>query len=104
MTSAGLEGKSMVQSLARTPSRVRGAPAGAPRRLLRIETVLIRCPIHTLTTGGAVIRRLSQTTAQGALDLRWAVSANAYSGSPHLLASTRDTLVLTQRRHALPRP
>src|SRR5712691_8942640 len=104
MTSAGLEGKVMVQSLAPTPPRVRHSTAGAPLSILRTETVLSRFPIHNLTTGGAVTIRITQTNAQGDVDLRWAVSYNEYYGPPRHLAYKLDTIVINQILDALPRP
>src|SRR5712691_7909194 len=104
MTSAGLEGKVMVQSLAPTPPRVPPSTACAPLSILRTETVLSRFPIHNLTTGGAVTIRMTQTNAQGDVDLRWAVSYNAYYGPPRQLAYKLDTIVINQLLDALPRP
>src|SRR5712691_3828565 len=94
----------MVQSLAPTPPRARHSTAGAPLSILRTETVLSRFPIHNLTTGGAVTIRITQTNAQGDLDLRWAVSYNAYYGPPRHLAYKLDTIVINQRLETLPRP
>jgi hypothetical protein len=94
----------MVPSLAPTAPRVRHATAGAPLSILRTETVLSRFPIHNLTTGDAVTIQITRTNAQGALDLRWAVSYNAYYGPPRHLAYKLDTIVINQRLDALPRP
>jgi len=94
----------MVQSLAPTTPRVCHSTAGAPLSILRTETVLSRFPIHNLTTGGAVTIRITQTNAQGDLDLRWAVSYNAYYGPPRHLAYKLDTIVINQILDALPRP
>jgi hypothetical protein len=94
----------MSQSLAPTTPRARHATAEAPLSILRTETVLSRFPIHNLTTGGAVTIRITQTNAQGDLDLRWAVSYNAYYGPPRHLAYKLDTLVINQRLDTLPRP
>src|SRR5712691_3608655 len=104
MTSAGLEGKVMVQSLAPTPPRVRHSTAGAPLSILRTETVLSRFPIHNLTKGEEVTIHITRTNAQGDLDLRWAVSYNAYYGPPRHLAYKLDTIVINQLLDALPRP
>ncbi len=94
----------MVQSLAPTTPRVCHSTAGAPLSILRTETVLSRFPIHNLTTGGAVTIRITQTNAQGDLDLRWAVSYNEYYGPPRHLAYKLDTIVINQILDALPRP
>src|SRR6266852_1148501 len=94
----------MVQSLAPTTPRVCHSTAGAPLSILRTETVLSRFPIHNLTTGGAVTIRITQTNAQGDLDLRWAVSYNDYYGPPRQLAYKLDTIVINQILDALPRP
>jgi len=94
----------MVQSLAPTTPRVPPSTACAPLSILRTETVLSRFPIHNLTTGGAVTIRITQTNAQGAVDLRWAVSYNDYYGPPRHLAYKLDTIVINQFLDALPRP
>lgn len=86
----------MAQSLAPTTPRVPHATAGAPLSILRTETVLSRFPIHNLATGGTVTMRITQTNAEGALDLRWAVSYNAYYGPPRHLAYKLDTIVINQ--------
>ena len=86
-----------------TPCRPHAA-AGAPLSILRTETVLSRLPIHNLTTGGPVTIRITRTNAQGALDLRWAVSYNAYYGPPRHLAYKLDTIVINQLLDAVPRP
>jgi hypothetical protein len=94
----------MVQSLAPTTPRAHHTTAEAPLSILRTETVLSRFPIHNLTTGSAVTIRITQTNAQGELDLRWAVSYNEYYGPPRHLAYKLDTIVVNQILDALPRP
>src|SRR5262245_46128640 len=94
----------MVPSLAPTTPHGSSATAGAPLSILRTETVLSRFPIHNLTTGDAVTIRITQTNAQGALDLRWAVSYNDYYGPPRHLAYKLDTIVINQILDRFPRP
>jgi hypothetical protein len=79
-------------------------PARAPLSILRTETVLTRFPIHQLSTGHDVPIRLTRTTAQGDLVLRWAVTYNAYYGPPRHLAYKLDTIVIQQILDTLPRP
>src|SRR5215470_8868806 len=96
MTSASLEGKVMVQSLAPTTPRVRHATTGAPLSILRTETVLSRFPIHNLTKRGRVTIHIQRTNAQGALEVRWEVSYNDHYGQPGPLAYKLDTIVINQ--------
>jgi hypothetical protein len=94
----------MVQSLASTTTPAPLSTACAPLSILRTETVLSRLPIHNLTTGGAVAIRITQTNAQGDVDLHWAVSYNEYYGPPRHLAYKLDTIVINQLLDAIPRP
>jgi hypothetical protein len=79
-------------------------PNGAPLSILRTETVLSRFPIHNLTQGREVTIHITQTTAQGTLELRWEVSYNQRYGPPGPLAYKLDTIVIHQILDALPRP
>jgi hypothetical protein len=89
----------MAHALIPPTPRVPYATVGAPRSMLRTDPVLARFPMPTLTTGGTVTMRITQTTAQGALDLRWVVSSKASSGPPRPLASQRETLVICPTCH-----
>src|SRR5712691_10861456 len=78
-------------------------PTRAPLSILRAETVLSRFPIHNLTQGRAVTIHLTQTNAQGTLELRWEVSYNERYGPPGPLAYKLDTLVINHILDGLPR-
>src|SRR5215470_2056563 len=79
-------------------------PNGAPLSILRTETVLSRFPIHNLTQGREVTIHITQTNAQGTLELRWEVSYNQRYGPPGPLAYKLDTIVINQILDGLPRP
>src|SRR6266436_1180801 len=79
-------------------------PNVAPLSILRTETVLSRFPIHNLTQGREVTIHITQTNAQGTLELRWEVSYNQRYGPPGPLAYKLDTIVINQMLDALPRP
>src|SRR5256886_2234280 len=79
-------------------------PTRAPLSILRAETVLSRFPIHNLTQGREVSIHMTQTNAQGTLELRWEVSYNERYGQPGPLAYKLDTIVINQILDALPRP
>ena len=81
-----------------------GQPTRVPLSLLRTETVLSRFPMHHLTQGRVVTIHLTQTNAQGTLELRWDVSYNARYGPPGPLAYKLDTIVVNQILDGLPRP
>ena len=89
--------RSTVPQASRQPTRV-------PLSILRTETVLSRFPIHHLTQGRVVTIHLTQTNAQGTLELRWDVSYNARYGPPGPLAYKLDTIVINQILDGLPRP
>ena len=79
-------------------------PRRAPLTIIRVETVLTRFPIHTLSkTGGGTIH-IRKQSPQGTLDTRWEVSYNARYGPPRQLAYKLDTLVINQKLDALGRP
>src|SRR2546428_10988515 len=89
------------------PSTVQKAscqPTRAPLSILRAETVLSRFPIHNLTQGREVSIHMTQTNAQGTLELRWEVSYNERYGPPGPLAYKLDTIVINQILDGLPRP
>jgi hypothetical protein len=89
--------RSTVEKASRQPTR-------APLSILRAETVLSRFPIHNLTQGREVSIHITQTNAQGTLDLRWEVSYNERYGPPGPLAYKLDTIVINQILDGLPRP
>jgi hypothetical protein len=60
--------------------------------------------MHHLTQGRVVTIHLTQTNAQGTLELRWDVSYNARYGPPGPLAYKLDTIVINQILDGLPRP
>jgi hypothetical protein len=91
------QSRSTVPQASRQPTRV-------PLSILRTETVLSRFPIHHLTQGRVVTIHLTQTNAQGTLELRWDVSYNARYGPPGPLAYKLDTIVINQILDRLPRP
>ncbi len=76
----------------------------APLSTMRTETVLSRFPMHHRTTREWVTLPIRRPTAHGARACRWAVSDNEHDGPARQLASTRDTIVLHQRRDTVPRP
>jgi hypothetical protein len=61
-------------------------------------------PIHLLAKQGRVAIRITQRTAQGAVDLHWEVSYNDHYGPPRQLAYKLDTLVVNRQLDALGRP
>jgi hypothetical protein len=79
-------------------------PRRVPLTIIRVETVLTRFPIHTLSkTGGGTIH-IRKQSPQGTLDTRWEVSYNARYGPPRQLAYKLDTVVINQKLDALGRP
>ncbi len=94
----------MVPSRQSSTSPVSAPTTRPPLSILRTETVLSRFPIHTLTKCGRVTIHITQTDAQGALDVQWTVSYNEHYGPPRQLAYKLDTVVINQCLDALPRP
>ena len=94
----------MVPSRQTPTPPVSAPPARPPLSILRTETVLSRFPIHTLTKCGRVTIHITQTDAQGALDVQWTVAYNEHYGPPRQLAYKLDTVVINQCLDALPRP
>src|SRR5262245_66355153 len=94
----------MVTRSRSTVPQASGQPTRVPLSILRTETVLSRFPIHHLTQGRVVTIHLTQTNAQGTLELRWDVSYNARYGPPGPLAYKLDTIVINQILDDLPRP
>ena len=94
----------MVARSRSTVPQASGQPTSVPLSILRTETVLSRFPMHHLTQGRVVTIHLTQTNAQGTLELRWDVSYNARYGPPGPLAYKLDTIVINQILDGLPRP
>ena len=94
----------MSRSAVSSVQHVHDHTASSPFSIIRTETVLSRFPIHNLAKRGAVSIRITQTAAQGRLDLLWAVSSNSYYGQPGPLAYQLDTLIINAVLDTLPRP
>src|SRR4051812_3654858 len=65
-----------------------------PLRKIRIETVLSKFPIHTLSKTGKVDICISDSGEHGQRKLLWKVTPNAAYGEPRALAYKLDTLVI----------
>src|SRR5215510_9618801 len=86
----------MVAQSRSTVPQASGQLTSVPLSILRTETVLSRFPMYHLTQGRVVTIHLTQTNAQGTLELRWDVSYNTRYGPPGPLAYKLDTIVITQ--------
>ena len=71
---------------------------------IRIETVLSRFPIHTLSKTGKVDICITQKGERGEHKLYWKVTPNSAYGEPRALAYKLDTLVINRRFDELGRP
>src|SRR5262245_25061129 len=71
---------------------------------IRIETVLSRFPIHTLSKTGKVDICITQKGERGEHKLYWKVTPNSAYGEPRALAYKLDTLVINRKFDELGRP
>ena len=75
-----------------------------PFRKIRIETVLSKFPIHTLSKTGKVDICITDTGDHGDRKLLWKVTPNAAYGEPRALAYKLDTLVINRTLDEIGRP
>jgi hypothetical protein len=75
-----------------------------PFRKIRIETVLSKFPIHTLSKTGKVDICITDTGEHGERKLLWKVTPNAAYGEPRALAYKLDTLVINRTLDEIGRP
>ena len=75
-----------------------------PLRKIRIETVLSKFPIHTLSKTGKVEICISDSGDHGERKLLWKVTPNAAYGEPRALAYKLDTLVINRTLDEIDRP
>ena len=61
-------------------------PGRAPLTILRVETVLSRFPMHTLSKTGSGTIHIRKPGLHGTRETRWEVSSNTRSGPPRLVA------------------
>src|SRR4051812_20862562 len=71
---------------------------------IRIETVLSRFPIHTLSKKGNVEICIAQRGEHGQEKVHWKVTPNAAYGEPRALAYKLDKLVVDRRIDEVGRP
>src|SRR3954447_739239 len=71
---------------------------------IRIETVLSRFPIHTLSKKGTVEICITQRGEHGEQKVYWKVTPNAAYGEPRALAYKLDKLVIDRRIDEVGRP
>lgn len=65
-------------------------------QVIRVESVLSKMPIHTLSKKGAVNISIKRKGKNGDLDLVWDVSPSMKYGVPRILAYRIDTLVINK--------
>jgi hypothetical protein len=75
-----------------------------PLRKIRIETVLSKFPIHTLSKTGKVDICITDSSDNGQRKLLWKVTPNAAYGEPRALAYKLDTLVINRTLDEIGRP
>jgi hypothetical protein len=75
-----------------------------PLRKIRIETVLSKFPIHTLSKTGKVDICITDSGEHGQRKLLWKVTPNAAYGEPRALAYKLDTLVINRTLDEIGRP
>jgi hypothetical protein len=80
------------------------ASTEATLQRIRIETVLSRFPIHTLSKTGKVDICITQKGEKGEHKVYWKVTPNSAYGEPRALAYKLDTLVINRRFDELGRP
>jgi len=75
-----------------------------PLRKIRIETVLSKFPIHTLSKTGKVDICITDSDEHGQRKLLWKVTPNPAYGEPRALAYKLDTLVINRTLDEIGRP
>lgn len=80
------------------------ASAVEPFRKIRIETVLSKFPIHTLSKTGKVDICITDSGEHGQRKILWKVTPNTAYGEPRALAYKLDTLVINRTLDQIGRP
>jgi hypothetical protein len=76
----------------------------ASMQRIRIETVLSRFPIHTLSKTGKVDICITQRGEHGEHKVYWKVTPNSAYGEPRALAYKLDTLIINRKFDEVGRP
>jgi hypothetical protein len=64
---------------------------------VRVESVMSKLPLHTLSTQGQMQVRIERRDDKGELSLLWQVSPSSQFGEPRQLAYRLDTLIINKR-------
>src|SRR5215510_853697 len=64
---------------------------------IRVESVMAKLPLHTLSTQGQMQVRIEKRNQDGELSLQWQVSPSSQFGEPRHLAYRLDTLIINKR-------
>ena len=64
---------------------------------IRVESVMVKLPLHTLSTQGQMQVRIEKRNQDGGLSLQWQVSPSSQFGEPRHLAYRLDTLIINKR-------
>jgi hypothetical protein len=64
---------------------------------IRVESVMAKLPLHTLSTQGQMQVQIEKRNEDGALSLQWRVSPSTQFGEPRHLAYRLDTLIINKR-------
>lgn len=75
-----------------------------PLNVIRVETVLSRCPVHRLAKQGSAPINIREVGSNGEVVIRWEVAPNRTYGEPGPLAYRLDTLIVNRRIEEAQRP
>ena len=64
---------------------------------IRVESVMAKLPLHTLSTQGQMQVHIEKRNEEGELSLEWQVSPSTQFGEPRHLAYRLDTLIINKR-------